>query len=358
MKQLLVNFLQRQGFIEIASSLPEFSFCFHLETQYVNVVHLIDYKDGLYIPTDQYELLKSKIVDFFAEKNLKEIHILSLIFSNDISKAETLKGQDRFCWIIDTGTKELVTGDAAVEDFYGMKRQFLTFLENPQVLGAPLEELEPEQETQKKQSFLMSDNKDRIPFINIIIVSLNVLLFIMCTFTGNLLYNIGMLTGPQTLVTGEYYRLFTSMFLHMNVDHLVNNMMILLFLGNMVEKTAGHVRYLIIYLAAGLGGGLASIGYQSFLGITNDSLGASGAVFGLFGALLFFAIINKGKIQSLSLGRVSFVIAFSLYIGFTATNVDNAAHVGGVISGFIMALVIYVFGRIFRFGKLHQNKDK
>ena len=88
------------------------------------------------------------------------------------------------------------------------------------------------------------------------------------------------------------------------------------------------------------------MGYELFSGENIISAGASGAVFGVEGALLFLVILHHGRLESMTAGRVAFAIAFSLYCGFTSTNVNNAAHVGGVLMGFaVTALICLVFPR-------------
>lgn len=102
----------------------------------------------------------------------------------------------------------------------------------------------------------------------------------------------------------------------------------------------GHLPYAAVYFLAGIAGNIFSMGYELLLGEYLWSAGASGAVFGVEGALLFLAILHRGRLESVTAGRVAFAVAFSLYCGFTSTNVNNAAHVGGVLMGFAAAAVI------------------
>lgn len=184
-----------------------------------------------------------------------------------------------------------------------------------------------------------------LPFISAIFVILNVIVFLICTFTGNLLYNMGSV-GVLDLARGEYYRLFTSMFLHADAQHLVNNMLLLFGIGYMIEKEIGHFRFGIYYLAAGLGGDLLSAWMEVVTGDYVSSIGASGAVFGLDGVLLALVLFSGKKIASVTLPRLLFMIGYSLYSGFTAENINNAAHIGGLITGFVMASIFSVICKI------------
>ena len=129
------------------------------------------------------------------------------------------------------------------------------------------------------------------------------------------------------------------MFLHMDVGHLFSNMIVLYYVGEIVEQRLGHIFYALLYFCSGIAGGVLSMGYELLSGNYISSVGASGAVFGVEGALLLLVILHHGRMQSMTLGRVAFVIAFSLYSGFTSTDINNAAHIGGLLMGFALAAV-------------------
>ena len=136
------------------------------------------------------------------------------------------------------------------------------------------------------------------------------------------------------------------MFLHWDVEHLFSNMIVLYYVGALVEHELGHIPYTAVYLLSGLAGNIFSMGYEMLIRSYGSSAGASGAVFGIEGALLFLVMAHRGKLASMTAGRVAFAIAFSLYCGFTSAGVNNAAHVGGVLMGFITAAVVVACKRI------------
>lgn len=186
---------------------------------------------------------------------------------------------------------------------------------------------------------------NQLPFISGIIVILNVIISLICTFTGNLLYNIGSV-GVLDLAQGEYYRLITSMFLHADAHHLVNNMLLTFGIGYMIEKEIGHVRFGIYYMAAGVCGNILSAYIEVLTGDYISSIGASGGVFGLDGVLLALVLFSGKRISTVTLPRLLFMIGYSLYNGFTADNINNAAHVGGLVAGFVMASLLCLMRRI------------
>jgi rhomboid protease GluP len=136
---------------------------------------------------------------------------------------------------------------------------------------------------------------------------------------------------------GEWWRFITPVFLHIGFLHLAMNSLALYYLGITVEKIYGNVRFLLIYLFAGITGFIAS-----FLFSTNLSAGASGAIFGCFGALLYFGAVMP-KLFSRTMGRnVIFVLILNLAFGFSSTGIDNAGHIGGLIGGFLAAGIVHL----------------
>ena len=182
--------------------------------------------------------------------------------------------------------------------------------------------------------------------ITIGLLAINILTFIVMSFLGDtqssqFMYDHGAVFAPAVIENGEYYRLFTSMFLHFDFSHLMNNMIMLGALGTAVEPELGSIKTLILYLLSGLGGNLLSLGADWTSGALVVSAGASGAIFGLMGALVWLVIRNRGGYGRIYGRRVYLMVGLSLYYGFTSTGVDNYAHVGGLIGGFLLAICLY-----------------
>ena len=179
-----------------------------------------------------------------------------------------------------------------------------------------------------------------VPVVSGVLVSINVIVFFSSIFIGDALYRAGILWAPAVLENREYGRILWAMFLHSDIGHLFNNMVILFFLGAMIEKEIGHVRYGVLYFLSGIGGNLLSLLVKAVTGDMSGSIGASGAVFGLDGALLAMVLLSGRKMENVTPGRVIFMVIYSLYNGFAGENIDNAAHVGGLIIGFGVAAVM------------------
>lgn len=180
----------------------------------------------------------------------------------------------------------------------------------------------------------------------VILVAINVVVFLLLslkgmTEDGMFLLQHGAMYVPYITEKGEYYRIFTSMFLHFGFDHLLNNMVVLAAVGWNLEYELGGLKFLILYLLSGLGGNVLSAWWDIRMGEYAISAGASGAIFGVIGALLYVAIRNKGRIGEISGRGILFMIALSLYYGFSSGGVDNMAHIGGLAAGFVLSVLLY-----------------
>ncbi len=184
-----------------------------------------------------------------------------------------------------------------------------------------------------------------INWMNLLIVGVNILIFVLTEIiddTENVTFMLkcGAAYTPWIL-EGQWYRLFTSMFLHFGVYHLLNNMVLLLFLGDMLEELAGKWRYLLIYLGGGLAGNIISLLMDCRSGEMAVSAGASGAVFAVIGGIFVILLKQRGRVKNLTLSRLVFVIFLSIYHGFQSTGIDNAAHVGGLLGGIFLTFLVY-----------------
>jgi rhomboid protease GluP len=176
--------------------------------------------------------------------------------------------------------------------------------------------------------------------ITYFIVILNVIFYIITAILSknffnsdiNVLISMGAKVN-QFISSGQYYRLILCMFLHGGIVHLALNMYALVAIGPLVEKIYGKVRYIFIYFFSGI---LASVFSYAFS--PSISIGASGAIFGLFGATLIFAIKMKNKINKEFIYSIMSVIVVNLVLGFSVANIDNFGHVGGLLGGIISSL--------------------
>lgn len=188
-------------------------------------------------------------------------------------------------------------------------------------------------------------------YVTWIIMLMNVIYFLFIDLTGssedaNYMLQHGAMYVPYVL-DGEVYRLLTSTFMHFGISHLVNNMLVFFILGTQLERELGWLKYLVLYLGCGCGANIVSIGYNVFMEtyfnvpMNTVSAGASGAIFGVAGALLYVILVNRGRLENFDTRRIVVMIVMSLYLGFQSVGTDNLAHIAGVVIGFFLAIFLY-----------------
>jgi len=179
--------------------------------------------------------------------------------------------------------------------------------------------------------------------VTITFAAINVLVFLFLSFGGQTedayyMLQHGAMYTPFIL-EGEYYRMFTSIFLHFGFEHLLSNMLTLIVFGYNLEPVLGSVRTALIFVISGLGGNVLSLVCELSEVNPAVSAGASGAIFGFTGALLCLTLIHHGRVGDVTLRGLIIMIALSLYNGYTSDGVDNLAHIGGLVTGILLTLI-------------------
>lgn len=185
-------------------------------------------------------------------------------------------------------------------------------------------------------------NRNNI-YITYALIALNILLYIISAIKcGNFmdidsmtLYSMGG-KFAYNIYHGEVWRLVSAIFLHGDIMHILFNMYSLYILGSQVEIIFGKVKYLIIYFISGIAANILSC----ILAPNTLSIGASGAIFGLLGAFAIVIFINRKKVSKGSIANLVLVILLNIYIGFTGQSIDNAAHIGGLVTGILVGFII------------------
>lgn len=198
--------------------------------------------------------------------------------------------------------------------------------------------------------------RDTKPIINYTIIGLNILVFswelkmIGPSFLTNgadtqQLFQLG---GMQTLAynAGQHYRLWSSMFLHASVTHILGNMGSLIFVGNILEDLIGHVRYLLVYLLSGVGSAYLSL---LFLNPNIVSVGASGAVFGVTGCLLIVTMFRYSNWKNGVVTALLYTIFINLGVSVIDPSINLYAHLGGLITGIFCGFLILFYFLIIKF---------
>lgn len=191
---------------------------------------------------------------------------------------------------------------------------------------------------------MIKEKLNQIAPVNMAVVAANVIVFFIMEILGDTNDTLFMLEhgasfAPLIFEKHQYWRLLTCMFLHFGSRHLFNNMLVLAFVGDRLEKFVGKLRYVLIYFGGGLLAGVLSAGLDYFGNDFYVSAGASGAVFAVVGALAWLIIRHRGQLYDISIQQIILFIIFSIYLGFQGGSVDNAAHVGGLVCGFVLSML-------------------
>ncbi|WOO34509.1 rhomboid family intramembrane serine protease [Anaerocolumna sp. AGMB13020] len=322
----------------------------------IRVLYL-DKEDGLYtamllecpngneFTALQYNNIKRQVTQNLLQNTGKQVHFQTLIITGNVAGAADICQREEQAWIVDTRNNRLVIYENQRNDFLGIKKDLEELLFSAYEPDSSAHR-NPEQEVYNRKNDGSNHISKFLSPCNTIIVILNVFVFLMIEFilptrTGNRLFKEGALSWMEVIDNREYYRLITYMFLHSGISHLGNNMILLLFIGDNLERAVGKWKYILIYTLSGILAGGTSILYNLFKYNLIVSVGASGAIFGVVGAMAYIVAVNKGRLENISSRQIIFFAILSLYGGMTSQGVDNSAHIGGLISGVLLAVLLY-----------------
>ena len=333
MVEMIQELLERQGYLKIESNVPFVKLYVQYEMSSARVIQVLDCIEEIRLTVDQYAVFCEKSREHIRGRGYEDIDFLTLVVTPWISEARKFALNDDHCWIVDSTTMTVIRYDNEPDDFFGLK----DLIEDRSFAQSE----EPEVYYDEDRSIA----REFTP-VNTAMVILNVIVFFALTFAGStedveFMLRHGAMYVPAVLEDGQYYRFFTCMFLHFGFMHLTGNMVVLMFLGDNVERAVGKVKFILIYILGGLFGSIGSFTYAMIYNPGIVSAGASGAIFALIGALLWLVIRNKGRLEDMTTLKMCVLIAYALYNGITSKNVDMAAHLFGLVGGFLAAIILY-----------------
>ncbi len=289
-----------------------------------------------------YDMTKTKHISKQIKKKLLDFSMNMLTIYTDVGYVSDINKTDNknFDNIIITKDDDILENEL-LHKKYKTINQSLDFEEKDfELVGKITKEIsEKNMEVAEKREKLMKNKK---PILTYLLIIINILIFMLMYIYGNgsenskTLIDFGANYIPY-VKNGEYYRLITSAFLHIGVWHLLVNMYSLYIVGTQIEYIYGKVKYFVIYIISAVIGSLFTV-------VLSDSnvvaAGASGAIFGLLGSLLYFGYNYRGYFGNQIINQVLPVIALNLLIGFSSPNIGNAAHIGGLIGGYIISMAL------------------
>ena len=175
----------------------------------------------------------------------------------------------------------------------------------------------------------------KLPIVTYILLIINLIVFLICKMNPNIINDL--VLANSNLIGDQYYRIITSFFTHYSILHFTFNMYALYIIGEQLESYIGKTKYLTIYLLSGITSSLLSM---TFLDNSSLSLGASGAIFGLLGSLIYFGYYYRVYLSSVLKSQLIPLVGINLLIGFIIPGIDNAAHIGGLIGGILTTMFL------------------
>ena len=278
--------------------------------------------------------------------------ILCIILTNDVSYTKTMMEGTYAKWLVDISSNKLIIFENQPSDFLNIRQliENICASKSDSNLDFPSEKKAPSSIKQTLKQFLVSFQKSNSA-VNFCIILLNVIVFFITEMIGNtenayFMHLCGAISSSDLFISHEYFRTVSSTFLHFGFEHLLSNMIVLWALGTTLERLVGGIRYTAIYLISGIGANILSMLWYWHIGeYYIVSAGASGAIFGVVGALLYIILRNKGHVNGVSSRQLIWLCIFTFFHGLSSMGVNNSAHLGGFIVGIICGAIFYRYNR-------------
>ena len=311
------DYLRKRGYTISKTAHPGITECIREGSEDITVVQLVDLTED--VGTDK-EVFVNQTNEIAATFGDEPVQVVSLFFVNDMKDVVPVAGDTPGFWVIIVDTLQIATPDDIGEELKELRDFSIDFL------------------MRQRQQGESGDTKPAKAALALVIIN-------AAAFVVSLLYpdivKYGMMDYDR-VSQGELYRLFTAMFLHGSIEHIVSNMVFLYVMGSLMEEKMGTVRFVVLYLLSGIIGNVTSYCYEMFSGNHYTSVGASGAVYGVLGAIVLFSLMKSIGIE-MSKKRLALAIIFCVYSSVAMPGIDYAAHFGGFAGGFALAFAFRQF---------------
>ena len=291
-------------------------------------------------------------MDIFKTKNvMKQIKKKTLSFKMnvlniflDINENVKLKEVKDIDSIVVNNVKD-ITKNELISIFPDIKEKLITGENGMEMIINITNDIN--KKTEKENKIYENIFKQKKVIITNILIAICIIVFAATILSGgNILGINGMILYlfganlKESVVAGEIYRLISAAFLHASIFHLLFNLYALYIIGNQVENYIGKFKFLIVYLISAISGSLMSCIFNAGI-----SVGASGAIFGLLGSLLYFGYHFRLYLGSVLKTQIIPLILLNLCLGFLDSSIDNAAHIGGLVGGYLSTMALGIKGK-------------
>lgn len=320
----LVSVLRNNMYAPMNTNIQNVWFFSKIRDEDMDIISVVNNCNGIAINGDDLDSIAFQVERKFLLNGRKNVNIQYIILSDNVERDRHIADEKNInFWIIDVKTDRLLVYENSGIGFENFRQELETAI--------------------KKDLESRPKKKVNISYVNFIMVLINVIVFAILEINGSTndseyMLKWGASQWQLIFKEGQYYRLVTCMFLHFGLAHLCSNMFSLIIIGNEVEKIFGKVKYLIIYFTSGIGASIVSALYYMKRNEPVVSAGASGAIFGIIGAMLVGMYITN-RLRGPGVGRkFLLMLLMAMYSG--SVNVDNMAHVGGFVTGVIVAALL------------------
>lgn len=341
-------FLQH-GYRQISLNIKGVALCVKSQGETGYAVITIDEIAGAELSREQFVHIKEQMLGFMKRSFPFYVSPLFLLISENEQSAGRLFDERDFFWRIVPSENRLMVFQASAHEYEELRQPLERLYPGGWQISSGGEFRQGANTGKRTEVFgagrRFPVGNGEFPVVNLGIVGLNILCFLITDFIllgAEQIVDLYALNWQRVVEYGEWYRLVTSMFLHGGVQHIAGNMFVLLYIGSCLEQQIGKVRYMILYLGSGIVAGLASMVYNMRLETNVYSLGASGAIFGVMGALLFLVIFCRKYAGGFNIRQILTMVILTLFSGFNNPSVDNMAHIGGCIAGFLLTALLMI----------------
>ncbi|MCM1273391.1 MAG: rhomboid family intramembrane serine protease [Clostridium sp.] len=337
--------LHNMGYTEAGAVEPGVDVMYVIQNDIPYILCFIDMDMPSYKSRERIDLIDAEVRTLFSRIAYDNVAMLKIISTGDLEWVKENLSDLSYYWVFDTKYRRLLIYENQPLNFLGIKTKIEDYL-----YGSPNEQQGTEQENLNVVYRVPKKTFGDYLTVTNILICMNVFVFFLTALGGDLqdaeyLRKCGGMYVPDILFDGEVYRLFTNMFIHGGFMHLAYNMFSLYCIGDLLEPVVGKVRYLIIYMGGGLCASLVSFCYYMEFRDNVVSVGASGCVFAVLGAWAVLLIVRSADANANTWGSIIFVVILCVFSGFTEENVDNAAHIGGLIAGALIAFIMHIINK-------------
>ncbi|MCT4596632.1 MAG: rhomboid family intramembrane serine protease [Vallitalea sp.] len=304
------------------------------------LINIISLDDSYTFNKDKFKEYKTITWKQFSRVNANKIILLNLLLTDNVEDIYsdvnyTPDFDDDIIdinWIVNINEERLIIPSEQVSSVIGLEKDIRKLLKSNDESYIP-------------EKMLENNNK---PYVTYSLITINIVIWILMELAGGttnieILVKYGAIDSFSFFIKHEYYRLFTSMFIHIGIFHLIYNIFGLYIFGTRLEKHMKSWSFILLYILSGFFGGILSIVIDYVNNRVIISAGASGAIYGIIGAIIIYSIVYRKEIGGLTSSTLLIMFIIGIAVGSINPQIRNLVHLGGFIGG---AIVAYVMTRI------------